>query len=109
MLSGVSWKMNPETMGLAALAAGDAAAFLSGVNPSLFTIRTFAGDWTSSNNTANDIRTGMIIGNALALLVGFGATLVSQSWWPLVVTIACAAVLDGAYEWALRTPRTDGK
>lgn len=92
-------------MGLAALAAGDAAAFLSGVNPSLFTIRTFAGNWASADGTAGDIRRGMILGNALALAVGFGATAVSKSWWPLMLTLGTAAVLDFAYEWALRCPR----
>lgn len=100
-LSSLTWKLDPETMGLAALAAGDAAAFLSGVNPSLFTIRTFHGQW----GTAEDIRRGMILGSTLALMVGFGATLVSESWWPFVLTIAATAVLDCAYEWAIRNPR----
>lgn len=104
MLRGISWKLDAETMGLAALASGDAAAFLSGVNPSLFTIRTFQNDW----GTSGDIRVGMILGNALALAVGFGATLVSQSWWPFVFTLSVAAVLDAAYEWALRNPRNAG-
>jgi hypothetical protein len=105
MLESVSFKMDPETLGIAVLSAGDAAAFLSGVNPSLFTIRTFRGDWASQQQTASDIHTGMIIGNALALAVGFASTLVTQSWWPLLFTIACAGALDIAYEWALRSPR----
>jgi predicted anti-sigma-YlaC factor YlaD len=98
--------MDAETMGLAALAAGDAAAFLSGVNPSLFTIRSFRNTWGSADQTASDIHTGVILGNALAFAVGFGATLVSQSWWPLTITLLVAAILDCAYEWALRSPRT---
>jgi hypothetical protein len=107
MLEGVTWKVDAESMGLAALAAGDAAAFLSGVNPSLFTIRTFRGQWANAEATANDIHTGVLLGNALALVVAFGATLVSKSWWPLAMTVAVAAVLDISYEWALRSPREE--
>ena len=92
-------------MGLSALAAGDAAAFLSGMNPSLFTIRTFRTDWASNDQTKNDIRVGTAIGNVLAFMVGFGASAVSESWWPLAMTVAVMLILDCAYEWALRVPR----
>ena len=100
-----TWHVSPEIMGLSALAAGDAAAFLSGVNPSLFTIRKFRGEWASTEHTAVDIHTGMILGNALAAMIALGATYVSGSWWPLVFTMFAALVLDLAYEWALRSPR----
>lgn len=106
-LSGISWSLDVQTMGLAVLAAGDSAAFLSGVNPSLFTIRTFRGDWASKEGTAADIRRGMAIGNSLALMVGAGATAVSKSWWPLVLTALVAGALSLAYEWAIRCPRRD--
>jgi hypothetical protein len=110
MLEAISFKMDAEILGLAVLSAGDAAAFLSGVNPSLFTIRTFRGDWASHQQTASDIHTGMIIGNVLALAVGFAATLVTESWWPFLFTLACAGALDVSYEWALRSPRvSDGQ
>ncbi len=105
MLEGIDWKVDSEILGLAVLSAGDAAAFLSGVNPSLFTIRTFRTDWASGSQTANDIHIGMMIGNALALSVGFAATLVTSSWWPFMFAVACAGALDIAYEWALRSPR----
>lgn len=100
----LTWKMDPETMGLAMLAAGDAAAMLSGVNPSLFTIRTFRDSKIHAARTARDIRYGMALGSSLALVVGWGATLVSGSYWPLFVTMLTLIVLDGAYEWAIRTP-----
>lgn len=91
-------------MGLAMLAVGDAAAMLSGVNPSIFTIRTFRSTKRHADETATDIRYGMALGSGLALIVGFGATLVSKSWWPLFVTMLALVVLDGAYEMALRAP-----
>lgn len=100
----MNWNINPETMGLAMLAAGDAAAMLSGVNPSLFTIRAFRRNGAHSERTARDIHTGMVIGSTLALAVGYGASLVTNSFWPLAVTLATLAILDGAYEWALRNP-----
>lgn len=109
MLESINFKMDAEVLGIAVLSAGDAAAFLSGVNPSLFTIRTFRGDWASQQQTSSDIHTGMIIGNALALAVGFAATLVTESWWPFLFTVACAGALDASYEWALRSPRTSGE
>jgi CHASE2 domain-containing sensor protein len=96
--------MNPEVMGLAMLAAGDAAAMLSGVNPSIFTIRTFRSSNAHASRTQSDIHTGMVLGSALAIVVGYGAALVVRSWWPLFVTLATLAVLNGAYEWALRNP-----
>ena len=98
----LTWKLDAETMGLAALTAGDSAAFLSGMNPSIFTIRKFQGDWSSDTETKNDIHTGMLIANALAVLVGFGATVVASSWWPVVMTIGVTIILDLAYEWALQ-------
>lgn len=100
----LTWKIDAESMGLAVLSAGDSAAFLSGMNPSIFTIRHFNGDWSSTGDTTKDIRMGMVIANILALLVGWGATLVTESWWPLTMTVAVTAILDASYEWALRTP-----
>lgn len=99
----LSWALDAESMGLAVLAAGDSAAFLSGMNPSIFTIRHFQSEW-SDGQTTSDIRTGMAIANVLAILVGWGSTVVTQSWWPLTMTAAVTLILDLAYEWALRHP-----
>ena len=106
----ISWRLDAEVAGLAMLAAGDAASMLSGVNPSLFTIRTFRSAGTAQAAfTQQDIRMGMGLGSALALVVGFGATLASKSWWPTLVTLITLAVLDGAYEAALRNPHNTHK
>lgn len=97
--------MDGEVAGISALVAADAAAFLSGVNPSLFTIRRFAGEWASQDDTRDDIMRGMVIGSALALLAAFGGSAVTRSWWPIAATVFTLVVLDGAYLWALDNPR----
>lgn len=102
----LTWTINGEVMGLAALAAGDSAAFLSGMNPSIFTIRSKFGQ-SGGDDTAKDIHIGMVIANALTMVVAWGASIVSRSWWPLLLTAGATAVLDLAYEWALRCPRTE--
>jgi hypothetical protein len=100
----LDWSLNGESMGLAALAAGDSAAFLSGMNPSIFTIRSSFGQ-SGGSDTAKDIHIGMVIANALSMVVAFGASAVSGSWWPVMITLGATVVLDCAYEWALRCPR----
>lgn len=101
----VSWRIDAEVMGVAALVAGDAAAFLAGANPSFFTVRTFRSQGgPDAENTARDIRIGMALGTALTVLVAAGGTAVTGSWWPLVAGLAAAAALDGMYEYALRNP-----
>ena len=100
-----SFRLDSEVAGIAALVAADAAAFLSGVNPSLFTIRTFRSLGSGeAAETSRDIRMGMAIGTALALVAGLGGSAVTRSWWPLLATIATLVVLCGAYELALQHP-----
>lgn len=99
----LSWSLDAESMGLAVLAAGDSAAFLSGMNPSIFTIRHFQSEW-SDGQTTSDIRTGMVIANVLAMTVGWGSSVITKSWWPIFMTAVVTLVLDASYEWALRNP-----
>ncbi len=102
---GWSWEIDTETAGLSALLAADAAAFLSGVNPSLFTIRTFRSKGTAeAEATKGDILAGIAIGSTLALVAGVGGSAVTESWWPLVATVISLLVLDSAYLWALASP-----
>ncbi len=102
---GWDFRIDSEVAGIAALVAADAAAFLSGVNPSLFTIRTFRSLGSGeAADTAKDIRMGMLIGSALALMAGLGGSAVTRSWWPLLATVATLIVLCGAYELALQFP-----
>jgi hypothetical protein len=95
----------PEVIGLALLVAADAAGFLSGMLPSLFTIQKFnAGDEARAS-----IYRGMIIGNALTLVVGAGASMASSSGLPFAAAVATLVVLDAAYLHALNTPMAEGR
>lgn len=100
-----SWRMNPDIAGISALVAGDAASFLSALNPSIFTIRTFSGQWASNDETSQDIWRGIVIGAALALLVGFGGSSITQSYWPVISVIVMLFILSAAYVWSLKNPR----
>lgn len=102
----LDWSIDPETAGIAALVAADAASFLSGLNPSFFTMRAFvsSGDPLKADRSAKDIRIGSAVGTALALLVGFGGSLVTGSWWPFAMTLLVLITIIGSYEYALRNP-----
>ena len=100
----ITWKIDSESMGVVALCVADAASMLAAFNPSLFTIRTFGSSGAEAANTADSIHKGMVLGTAISLVVGWGGTLVTKSWWPLMGTIAGLCLLNGAYEWALRNP-----
>ncbi len=92
--------MRHEEIGLMLLAAAEVPNFLAGLLPSLFTIRTFRRD----PDTLDALRRGELIGSALALTVGAGASLVARSPWPLVACGAVLAVLLYEYERAIRAP-----
>jgi hypothetical protein len=102
-----SWKLDSETAGISALVAADAASFMSAFNPSLFTIRAFrsVNDPVVQQQTAGDLYRGMALGAALTLVVGFGGSAVTGSWWPILAAILTLAVLVSAYRWAINTPR----
>jgi hypothetical protein len=104
---GWGWEADAEVVGIAILVAADAAAFLSGTNPSLFTIRTFRSSKVSAidqQNTRHDIQIGTVIGSVMAVGAGFGGSLVTKSWLPLAAAIGALIILDGAYMWALANP-----
>lgn len=99
-----NWDLDTETMGLCALVVGDVFSTLAGVNPSVFTIRTFRGVGDHAEPTRNDIHIGMVFGSVVSLMVAYGASLVTGSWWPLAIGAAAVVAADGMYEWALRNP-----
>ena len=101
-----TWRIDSETAGITALCMGDAAAMLSSTNPSMFTIRQFSlGSEGGMEGVAGDIRRGYLIGGALTLVIGFGGSAVSRSWWPVAGSVIALAVLIVAYEWAIQNPR----
>ena len=105
----MDWKVDGEIVGLTALVAADVAAFLSGMNPSFFTMRAFADQGgEKAENTKKDVRIGSTVGALLALTAGFGASLVSDSWWPLAASAVTLAIIIGAYEYAINNPHGYG-
>jgi hypothetical protein len=104
-VQGWSWKLDAPTLGIAFLIMGDAAAFWSANNPSVFTVRAFrrkGGD--EARQTARDIRIGGLAGTGLAVAVGFGGSLVTKSYWPLTAAIGVIAFQWALWEWAIAHP-----
>lgn len=84
---------------------GDAAAFWSANNPSVMTVRAFrrkTGD--EAEHTKRDIRLGGSMGAGLAILVGFGGSLVTKNWLPVTGALAMVALQFGVWEWAMANP-----
>lgn len=104
-----SWKLNSEIIGITALVVGDAAAFWSANNPSVFTVRAFRRKGgKEAEQTKRDIRLGGLAGSGLALIVGFGGSLVTQSWWPIAGAAGILAFEWVLWEWAIRNPHGSG-
>lgn len=95
--------MSAATAGLALLAASEVPNFLAGMMPSLMTIQRFGAD--EYDRAA--LRRGEVLGGALALVVGVGASLVADNPAPAVATVAILAVMLVMYEHAIRNPRPD--
>lgn len=107
--SGISWKLDAEILGITALVVGDAAAFWSANNPSVFTVRAFRRKGgKEAEQTMRDIRIGGAAGTALALFVGLGGSLVTKSWWPVTGAAAIIAFQWLLWEWAMRNPHGSG-
>lgn len=92
--------MNAAQLGLVILAAAEVPNFLAGMMPSLMTIRTFADD----PEQKKALRRGEIVGSALSLSVGLGASLVADNPAPFIACSAVLAVLLYEYEKAMREP-----
>lgn len=104
----LSWKLNAEIAGMTLLTIADASSFWSANNPSFMTVRTFR---TAGGKKADDTRKDIYIGSAKAtaetIIVGYGACLLTKSWWPLAAPLAYIAFDWWFYEWALRHPHDD--
>ncbi len=92
--------MGAAQLGLVILAAAEVPNFLAGMMPSLMTIRTFADD----PEQMQALRRGEVVGSALSLAVGLGASLVADSPAPLLASAGVLAVLLYEYERAMRDP-----
>jgi hypothetical protein len=92
--------MTAQQLGLTILAVSEVPNFLAGMCPSLFTIRTFSDD----PEKVKALRHGEIIGGAMSLAVGLGASLVAKSRVPFFACLVTLFVLVLAYEHAIRNP-----
>ena len=93
------------TVGIAILAAGDAANFYSGALPSWFTISSpFMQDQGARKGNVKRIRQGEAFATALSLMVGVGASIAAGSPLPFWATVAVSAAMVAGYEYALRHP-----
>lgn len=102
---GWTWKLSGEIFGVTALVMGDAAAFWSANNPSVMTTRTFRRKGgKESEHTARDIRLGGAVATGWTLLVGFGGSAVTKSWWPFTGAVLAIAVQWCVWEWAMANP-----
>lgn len=100
-----TWALTAEVFGVTALVMGDAAAFWSANNPSVMTVRTFRRKGgKEAEHTASDIRMGGLIATAWMLLVGFGGSAVTKSWWPLAGAVGAGVVQWCVWEWAIANP-----
>ncbi len=88
-----------STVGLTILAVAEVPNMYSGLLPSLFTISTFRED---EEHTKYWIRRGEVLASALSLAFGAGASLVSNSWAPLIGVLLMMVYLVFSYEYALR-------
>lgn len=96
-------KFTPETAGLMLLAAGEVPNFMAGMLPSLMTIKRFGA--TAEDRAA--LRKGEVAGAALSLGVGIGASLVADSWLPLMSTVVILGIMVYMYEDAISNPHPD--
>lgn len=105
MIEGIGFAMNADVLGMSLLTIADAAAFWSANNPSFMTTRSFT---TAGGNKAETVQTDIVIGGVKGTIetaiVGFGAALVTRSWWPFLFPLAYMIVQWLFFLWALRHP-----
>ena len=94
------------TVGIAILAAGDAANFSSGLLPSMFTISSPFFQQNREGNVKR-IRQGEVIATGLSLMVGVGASLAAGSALPFWTVMAVQGILLLSYKFALRHPASE--
>lgn len=93
------------TVGITALTIGDAWAAFSAQNPSLFTMKAFGRKGGEEGElTKRDLRMGAMIGTGMALVVAFGASMVTRSWWPVLGTAAACGAQWAVLEHAVANP-----
>lgn len=92
--------MNESVLGLSVLSALSIAGIHSAVNPSYFTLRSFAAQ-PQAKAAATE---GLWIGLALGIAGSVGVGLVFDEWTPAVVSALVAAGLFGVGIYAINQP-----
>lgn len=94
-----------ETWGLTLLAMSEVPNFMAGLAPSLYTYRQMVGKGGKHQAEAKEThRRAEIIGSAFSLAVGIGASMVTESWLPIIGCSVTLAVYLSQYRWALDNP-----
>jgi hypothetical protein len=90
---------------LISLTAIEGVQVYSAFLPSIFTIRTFAAQ--DYDKTKKDIRDGEVLASAMSIALGVAMAVLMDSHWPIVASIANAALMVFVYEYALHTAHAD--
>jgi hypothetical protein len=102
--------MNPTILATSLLVIADASSFWSANNPSFMTERRFT---TESEQTAAETKIDIRAGGAKAVvesvIVGYGASIVVKSWWPLAVPLGYLTINWIWHEWAMSHPHPTGE
>lgn len=93
--------MNGERALISIMTALESAHGFSAFMPSVFTIKTFAAEGDVETHMA-DLRSGYLPAVALSLAIGYIASQIVKSWWPLAGAIGVSAGMIGVYELAIR-------
>ena len=93
--------MTPAIVGLTTLSVAQAIGNVAAFNPSLLDVQTY-DDNHAGGDVRKSVRMGMVLGGAVSLAVGLGASIATKSKWPLVGTLGGLLIIALAYEWALR-------
>ena len=103
-------KMTATIAGLTLLAGTQVPTFLAGMAPSLYTLQHMGGkSQTHLDEARASMRRAYVVGGGLAVAAGIGASLVADSYWPLIVTGGTLAVLISQYEYALNHPHVSAE
>lgn len=92
--------MKESILGLSVLSALSIAGIHSAVNPSYFTLRSFAAQ-PQARKAAEE---GLWIGLALGVMGSAGVGLVFDEWTPAIVSVLVAAGLFGVGMYAINSP-----
>lgn len=92
--------MKESILGLSVLSALSIAGIHSAVNPSYFTLRSFAAQ-PQARKAAEE---GLWIGLALGVMGSAGVGLVFDEWTPAIVSVLVAAGLFGVGMYAVNSP-----